>query len=917
MAKYPPQRFIYKINSTRLRKSKWNLNINVDEASDKNELVSLAESELIRFIDIINKVNTKSIYKKVNNVYKDINKIKKLSTSIENRRKIKSLYNKKYDLLLIKDYVCIVIDNNKDFDRMNGKKLFYINGVKFKHLLGTPGGVKKYTITYVSENVYDELEKRIDNGRNINNKFIPAKLESYKSLVASSSIPVSDPKGILVVNDCITNFKANVIKIDDTKSEYPDITYEKDYPIELNDSDGYGIISPELSRKWVKEINNDKSIDEEDKEYFIPSGYCLRNSFCKGMVFTFDFFSFSEIIANNKYIVKDVWNEDRDIRNIELILTTSMLKLWDSYDSLEHYLSCCNNNGYSFSITKHTPEVLENERHTNYQFIQSLYLDDEGIEQLIKPTIEEIHDIISKDYGKSILFLKGIHLDSMNFENEENDFIKALMIDKRMIDDPFVKNKIHNMIKKKIKDAKIGVLKTKANYSIVSGDPFSLCQSIFGIEATGLLKEGEFYSKYWNDLNVNKVACFRAPMTCHNNIRILNLINTDKVNYWYKYMKTVTIFNSWDTTAHALNGLDKDADAVFTTNNKYILNSIKPTDAIFCVQKTADKIIPEKKDFIKSNKDGFGDDIGVTTNHITSMFDVLAKFKEGSLEYNTVLDRIMCGQNYQQNAIDKIKGIVSKKIPKEWYDYRSVISDFDKSIVANKKPYFFNYIYPYRKKVYDRYISQTKSNCLMRFGLTIDELIALEDKTKEQEDFIKYYYLKMPVSLSKSVMNRICWKIEEEFDNYNLNNSGNSNFDYSILMTNVKYSKGRYDAINKLYHDYIEKTQQYSQNIKSKRIDKEESKIHRTILKNSFKKKAYELCSNTEELCNIVISICYKNNNSKQFAWDICGDEIINNLLKNNNYKVSYPIIKTDGNIEFGGNKFSMIMEDINEDNIE
>ena len=333
------------------------------------------------------------------------------------------------------------------------------------------------------------------------------------------------------------------------------------------------------------------------------------------------------------------------------------------------------------------------------------------------------------------------------------------------------------------------------------------------------------------------------------------------------------------------------------------------------MQKTADKIIPKKKDFIKSNKDGFGDDIGVTTNHITSMFDVLAKFKEDSKEYKEVLNRIMCGQNYQQNAIDKIKGIVSKKIPKEWYDYRSAISDFDKSIVANKKPYFFNYIYPYRKKVYDRYINQTKNTCLMRFGITIDELISLENKTEEQIEYLKWYYIKMPVSISKSVMNRICWRIEKEFDNYNIIN--NNDFDYSILMTNSKYSKGRYNAINKLYQDYTEKTQQYSQNIKSKRIDNEENKIHRQILKDTFKKKAYELCSNAEELCNIVISICYKNNNSKQFAWDICGDIIINNLLKNNNYIVSYPILNKFGDIEFGGNKFSMFTEDINENNIE
>ena len=52
-------------------------------------------------------------------------------------------------------------------------------------------------------------------------EIVPSKLESYKSLVCSSSIPVSNPKGILVVDDCVTEFKANVITIDDTQSDLP------------------------------------------------------------------------------------------------------------------------------------------------------------------------------------------------------------------------------------------------------------------------------------------------------------------------------------------------------------------------------------------------------------------------------------------------------------------------------------------------------------------------------------------------------------------------------------------------------------------------------------------------------------------------------------------------------------------------
>ena len=34
------------------------------------------------------------------------------------------------------------------------------------------------------------------------------------------------------------------------------------------------------------------------------------------------------------------------------------------------------------------------------------------------------------------------------------------------------------------------------------------------------------------------------------------------------------------------------------------------------------------------------------------------------------MDRIIQGQAYQQEMIDKIKGIEAKTMPKEWYDYR-------------------------------------------------------------------------------------------------------------------------------------------------------------------------------------------------------------------------------------------------------
>jgi hypothetical protein len=155
------------------------------------------------------------------------------------------------------------------------------------------------------------------------------------------------------------------------------------------------------------------------------------------MVFCFDFLDFAEKVAHT-YYVTDAWGDTVDIRNIELVLTTNMLKLWNCYDSLNSYLKACEKNGYTFSISKICPKELENERNLNYQFLQSYNLSDEDIDKLIKPTIKEIHDVLSNDYRKTILFTKGIKLTDENAIIGDYDYIKALMIELRMINDPFV-----------------------------------------------------------------------------------------------------------------------------------------------------------------------------------------------------------------------------------------------------------------------------------------------------------------------------------------------------------------------------------------------------------------------------------------------------------------------------------------------
>jgi hypothetical protein len=768
-----------------------------------------------------------------------------------------------------------------------------------------------------------ELKRRIDNGRNINKEFSPAKLEAYKALACSASTPVSMPKGIIVVKDCVTKFKSEYIKLDDTNVNQPKMQYITS-DIELIDSDGYGMAMPSLMERWGQDIG----------ENYILSGCVIRNSFCKGAVFCVDFQEFARK-HNIKYI-QDVWGAWHSIYSIELVLTESMLKLWDSYQSIYMYLYNCKKNNYTFSITKSTEEELENERTMNYQFLQSYDFTDEQIDELISMTVKEIEDILSGDYRKTLLYLKGTELIKSNIQHLDNNFSTALMIDKRMMNDPFVKKQIYSMIKKRIDEAKVGVLNVPANYSLVSGDVYSLCQSMFGLKVTGLLKAGEMYSKYWIDKGINKIASFRAPMTCHNNIRVFNIVHNDEMDETYKYMKTINIFNSWDTAAHAMNGLDKDGDCVINVSMPLIVDNTKNLPAIICEQRKAPKCIPKDEDFYNANVNSFGNAVGEITNKITSMIEVQAGFDKDSREYNILDYRIKCGQLYQQNAIDKTKGIESKPMPEEWYNwisnkFNSELTSkqnknnvLNRTMLADKKPYFMKYVYPKERHRCEEYIKNNNDKCIMQFRTTLDEMINKKEKTKEEEKFIYYYYKKMPLGMNSCTINKICWKIENKFDGLLLDNDV-EDFDYSILKSDVIYTDEQFTKINAIYNDYKRCFGEYSKKCKQQRIKSKERNVMRYIMKETFIKACYSICPNEEILSNIVLDLCYKTNNSKQFAWDICGNVFIKNLLRENNYTIFYPTASKDGDIEFNGERFKMekceIKVEVNveneEDNIE
>lgn len=909
------QKFVFKIHSKRLAESHWELTLPIDEARRNREIISLADSTVLRWIDELNGVVDADV--KARSIKRRIKMLRSEPSCLENRREIRRLYGELDAVQFESDYMCLVVDKKSDYKRACSPKGFSINGITYRRLVGTTGGVKNSTIVFVSDRLVGEIRRRIDNGRNKYMEFIPAKLEAYRALACSASIPITDPDGVLVVNDCFTHFKDHVIILDDGATGEPTMVEDPDHDCELCASDGFGLISYDLAQQWSEDL----------KLPATASGFCVRNAFCKGMLFPFPFREFAKKIAK-KNMVKDAWGDYKDINRIQVILTTSMLKLWDSYHDCDDYFENCRENHYHFSVTKTCELELDEYRNLNYQFIQSYQLTNDEIRELVKPTLDEIKGVMGGDWRQALLYLRGSGMrDDVDYINSlDDDYIKALMIEPDMINDPYVQNRIRYFIKKRISQAKTGVVKVRGNFQVASGDPYALCQSIFGLEVTGLLGSGEIYSRFWNDRGVKKVACFRAPMSQMANIRCMNLNSSDECKNWYRYMKTVTIVNAWDNTCAALNGMDWDGDLMFSTDNRVLVDKWRNETVVLCAQKKGEKKIPTEQDFIESNINGFGDDIGKVTNRITTMFDVQSKYEPESKEYQELTYRIISGQKFQQDSIDRIKGIKASPMPKYWYDNKAcAINDDDNPdtvedkrfwsrICACRKPYFMSYIYPTQMRDYKKYVAAARKRIEWEGYAGLDEIMQKEVKDECDEIVIQYYLYRMPVGVNSCTMNRLCWIIEDELAKFEEELKLNRKFDYDSLKSGDEYKNSQYYAIRPIFKDYLQFARTNAvvsgneNNNKEASIDRKE---RIALYQDCMFRNLHDKCSNDDVLCDIMLDLCKKNASSTAIVWELFSDTLIKRLLERNGYKVHSLVEVPSGEIEYNGRHYKDMIVDL------
>ena len=126
-------------------------------------------------------------------------------------------------------------------------------------------------------------------------------------------------------------------------------------------------------------------------------------------------------------------------------------------------------------------------------------------------------------------------------------------------------------------------------------------------------------------------------------------------------------------------------------------------------------------------------------------------------------------------------------------------------------------------------------------------------------------------------------------------------FDPEILKSGQEYSRYTKERVAELHREYMA----HCQKLKSSATSDQDFAMKKMMLQEEFGAKCAVVCPDSKILCDIVVDLCYRTEKSKQFAWDICGEEMLNNVLCHNNGVVRYYQAARNGEIEYCGERFT------------
>ena len=874
--------YIYKIPSDKISHLS---HYSFKEASRDGNVVSIGDNLVLAKIREYynNTEDHVSLYNRVQAIRKEMKEIRKLPTSTDNINKIKKLQSQLDDMLFVDDIVNIKVMTKKEY-KVLARNGFDLNGKHYVRFMVGSGQMRRNTVSFINEELFDYMQERLMCGLNDKIKTINlAKLSAYFALSFSSVLWVREPR-VCVIKDfdtVIPNQKVNWINKHEDGN-----TVEQIYKdIKLNSADGQGLIDPNMARLWAEDMHLN----------YVPCSFVVRTAFIKGNLVPFDFKAYAK--EHGVLKIKDRYGTEYNVEDIDVLLSESQFKMAKYYSSWEGYLSYHKTYNLKWGVARYNKEYDDEYVLTNYQYIQVLNLTKEDISGLVSYTTNWIKNICSGDIKYALTYNVGVKNPTLSVDSIINScsstFTKAIIKNPEMLKDGFLQRKIYNSIKESIRQAKIGRIWVRGNYSFMISDPVAQCRSALGLSPDGLLPANYVYSNFWNNRGVDGEICLlRSPLTHYSEVNIQRLANTDEMKKWYKYIYSGIIYNIYDISVVKHADSDFDGDICMSTNNPYFLKGAKREELPIMYDKEA---VPTQKitlpNQIRCDVKGLDTKVGQITNYSTSMLAMLPLFKgEKQTEQREEIEtRLKLLRELQGAEIDKIKGTTPPNFPKSWRHWVKINKDDDditkaekykyNSMVVKKKPYFFIYLYSTLMNDYKAYEKNFNSISLTHFGIPIKALLRKKEHTEGELNLIRKYRKYSPVLETDCIMNILCKEIENmEFD---IKYKPNCVSLLPEFAEKIDVDEEKMQTLTSIYKKY--KAQKKYKGIEAL-VDNEGiqdddmNEILRNVLyanRDEYKNEMVELFTSSKELFNYLIVMCDRNNWSYDCIWDIVGEDII------------------------------------------
>jgi hypothetical protein len=536
--------FVLKFNSSKLRKKKNNITTTITNARLNNDLVRLSDNSLLRFIR--RKYNKEFDDDKLKLLLRNQQKLR-MSSLKQNGDKLRIIQDQIDSLLFVPEIIEVEIEDNRHYTNIITKTGLFVNGKRYVRLLASAGMARRSTVMFCQEDKFDDIMDFLECGRKMGYKLNPAKYNAYVALATSGGFETSIPYFVVVPDKEVEReVEVEWVSENDNPNQDP-IIEGKTMQQTFNLFDGQGL----MSRSYANKIADELELD------YTPSALIFRGAWQKGLLVTFDFKELA--IQKGINTITDIYGVEHYIYNVDVILSASQFKLSGAYENTKQYVDECRKNKYNWTIVRTAPKHNDKQTRATYQYLQILNLDDKQIDGLCEDTVDYFTKVSGMDWVSVIIFLLGsLHSDNIDSKwfHEQDTLIRALFYNKEILRDKYVQNKLRRMINKKIRESYEGKINIDGNYQFMISDPYAQCEHVFGLETRGLLDKRKFYSRYWNNLNVKKVSAIRSPCTYYAENNILDLVKSDDMNYWYRYLTTGIIYNIYDESVMLHGGSD-------------------------------------------------------------------------------------------------------------------------------------------------------------------------------------------------------------------------------------------------------------------------------------------------------------------------------------------------------------------------